>query len=194
MIPSLTLLSCESWVSVKKTLIEKKIRAREVLGITLLPLSEVYIGPWSLFTKIVNDLFWQKSSTIDVWQGPKYTSVYCYIWLVFRSCDKTLGYISMDEINSIGIIGGIAEILLLVNTSDIWTSWTVINATSNAEISKNTKRICSKQIQKYLRYGSNIFQRPFSAWFMTLDIKIVYKLGSNGRISCKSNILLLLNL
>ena len=50
----------------------------------------------------------------------------------------------MDEINSIGIIGGIAEILLLVNTSDIWTSWTVINATSNAEISKNTKRICSK--------------------------------------------------
>ena len=69
----------------------------------------------------------------------------------------------MDEINSIGIIGGIAEILLLVNTSDIWTSWTVINATSNAEISKNTKRICSKQIQKYLRYGSNIFQRPFSA-------------------------------
>ena len=194
MIPSLTLLSCESWVSVKKTLIEKKIRTREVLGITLLPLSEVYIGPWSLFTKIVNDLFWQKSSTIDVWQGPKYTSVYCYIWLVFRSCDKTLGYISMDEINSIGIIGGIAEILLLVNTSDIWTSWTVINATSNAEISKNTKRICSKQIQKYLRYGSNIFQRPFSAWFMTLDIKIVYKLGSNGRISCKSNILLLLNL
>ena len=192
MIPSLTLLSCESWVSVKKTLIEKKIRTREVLGITLLPLSEVYIGPWSLFTKIVNDLFWQKSSTIDVWQGPKYTSVYCYIWLVFRSCDKTLGYISMDEINSIGIIGGIAEILLLVNTSDIWTSWTVINATSNAEISKNTKRICSKQIQKYLRYGSNIFQRPFSAWFMTLDIKIVYKLGSNGRISCKSNILLLL--
>ena len=144
MIPSLTLLSCESWVSVKKTLIEKKIRTREVLGITLLPLSEVYIGPWSLFTKIVNDLFWQKSSTIDVWQGPKYTSVYCYIWLVFRSCDKTLGYISMDEINSIGIIGGIAEILLLVNTSDIWTSWTVINATSNAEISKNTKRICSK--------------------------------------------------
>ena len=194
MIPSLTLLSCESWVSVKETLIEKKIRTREVLGITLLPLSEVYIGPWSLFTKIVNDLFWQKSSTIDVWQGPKYTSVYCYIWLVFRSCDKTLGYISMDEINSIGIIGGIAEILLLVNTSDIWTSWTVINATSNAEISKNTKRICSKQIQKYLRYGSNIFQRPFSAWFMTLDIKIVYKLGSNGRISCKSNILLLLNL
>ena len=194
MIPSLTLLSCESWVSVKKTLIEKKIRTREILGITLLPLSEVYIGPWSLFTKIVNDLFWQKSSTIDVWQGPKYTSVYCYIWLVFRSCDKTLGYISMDEINSIGIIGGIAEILLLVNTSDIWTSWTVINATSNAEISKNTKRICSKQIQKYLRYGSNIFQRPFSAWFMTLDIKIVYKLGSNGRISCKSNILLLLNL
>ena len=194
MIPSLTLLSCESWVSVKKTLIEKKIRTREVLGITLLPLSEVYIGPWSLFTKIVNDLFWQKSSTIDVWQGPKYTSVYCYIWLVFRSCDKTLGYISMDEINSIGIIGGIAEILLLVNTSDIWTSWTVINATSNAEISKNTKRICSKQIQKYLRYSSNIFQRPFSAWFMTLDIKIVYKLGSNGRISCKSNILLLLNL
>ena len=194
MIPSLTLLSCESWVSVKKTLIEKKIRTREVLGITLLPLSEVYIGPWSLFTKIVNDLFWQKSSTIDVWQGPKYTSVYCYIWLVFRSCDKTLGYISMDESNSIGIIGGIAEILLLVNTSDIWTSWTVINATSNAEISKNTKRICSKQIQKYLRYGSNIFQRPFSAWFMTLDIKIVYKLGSNGRISCKSNILLLLNL
>ena len=194
MIPSLTLLSCESWVSVKKTLIEKKIRTREVLGITLLPLSDVYIGPWSLFTKIVNDLFWQKSSTIDVWQGPKYTSVYCYIWLVFRSCDKTLGYISMDEINSIGIIGGIAEILLLVNTSDIWTSWTVINATSNAEISKNTKRICSKQIQKYLRYGSNIFQRPFSAWFMTLDIKIVYKLGSNGRISCKSNILLLLNL
>ena len=194
MIPSLTLLSCESWVSVKKTLIEKKIRTREVLGITLLPLSEVYIGPWSLFTKIVNDLFWQKSSTIDVWQGPKYTSVYCYIWLVFRRCDKTLGYISMDEINSIGIIGGIAEILLLVNTSDIWTSWTVINATSNAEISKNTKRICSKQIQKYLRYGSNIFQRPFSAWFMTLDIKIVYKLGSNGRISCKSNILLLLNL
>ena len=194
MIPSLTLLSCESWVSVKKTLIEKKIRTREVLGITLLPLSEVYIGPWSLFTKIVNDLFWQKSSTIDVWQGPKYTSVYCYIWLVFRSCDKTLGYISLDEINSIGIIGGIAEILLLVNTSDIWTSWTVINATSNAEISKNTKRICSKQIQKYLRYGSNIFQRPFSVWFMTLDIKIVYKLGSNGRISCKSNILLLLNL
>ena len=194
MIPSLTLLSCESWVSVKKTLIEKKIRTREVLGITLLPLSEVYIGPWSLFTKIVNDLFWQKSSTIDVWQGPKYTSVYCYIWLVFRSCDKTLGYISMDEINSIGIIGSIAEILLLVNTSDIWTSWTVINATSNVEISKNTKRICSKQIQKYLRYGSNIFQRPFSAWFMTLDIKIVYKLGSNGRISCKSNILLLLNL
>ena len=194
MIPSLTLLSCESWVSVKKTLIEKKIRTREILGITLLPLSEVYIGPWSLFTKIVNDLFWQKSSTIDVWQGPKYTSVYCYIWLVFRSCDKTLGYISMDEINSIGIIGGIAEILLLVNTSDIWTSWAVINATSNAEISKNTKRICSKQIQKYLRYGSNIFQRPFSAWFMTLDIKIVYKLGSNGRISCKSNILLLLNL
>ena len=138
--------------------------------------------------------FGKKNSIIDVWQGPKYISVYYFIWLVFRSCDKTLGYISMDEINSIGIIGSIAEILLLVNTSDIWTSWTVINATSNIEISKNTKRICSKQIQKYLRYGSNIFQRPFSAWFMTLDIKIVYKLGSNGRISCKSNILLLLNL
>ena len=42
---------------------------------------------------------------------------------------------------------------------------------------KTQESIFSKQIQKYLGYGSNIYQRPFSIWFITLDIKILCNLG-----------------